>query len=773
MFYPTISSETSEYVEGLHPFIDFWFEDLRHYNLASAVGYKDEDGDFLVGNSKGFLMKMDFIFVNTWQFTEVADNYRRTCTSVIKDDGYYIKDAPNTVTYNDFWKRETRRRRLGMTAKCKLYKRDIAAYNACTTDEERSRFLHDVRITGDHYSYLNYGRISRTPNEQEKNELIKEGRLKQKTIVSFPRFWDGDYWNFKVDEFVAKNGFHLAKGKARRKGYSNKRGHQGANTINLNPGVTIIFAAFLIDYLTDGGATSDMLKRNLDWFENKTFWKRGYITEDLTNIELGYKLRNTGNKKYGWLSKAISVTCQNNPDAAIGKQAVEVDFEEAGKFPNLQQALDVTLSTTEDGSETIGTVRVYGTGGTKGANWLPFCNAFLKPASNGMMPFENVWDVNSRHLHCGFFHPQILNMAPFMDEHGNSQLVKAFLVDKEKKQITKKEKTSEEYAVYCSQRANSPSEAFNIETDNIYSSQELTDHIKWVRLNQDAIYYKDGQFILTGSPDKDYKLEFKTNEQLHLEGNKVHSYIMNVPLLRSDDPHGCWRIFNEPKRIDGVVPDNLYYLVVDPVGKDKSIKELTTRNSLNAIYVMSYPNQYGVVADEIQAIYVGRRDNALIACSEEALRGAIYYNGKVLPETDRGSVVQDFKSWHCANRLMKDPVASLSTKVLDGSAVNYGIYIGEGSNAVDATINLKELLYEKVNVNEDGTFKYKLHYIKDLPTLIELQQFSITGNFDRHSALRLFPFARNLFVSKKMKSSNPRNQTTLLSNIGLYRDVNY
>lgn len=35
--------------------------------------------------------------------------------------------------------------------------------------------------------------------------------------MGFPRYWDGDYWNFKIDEFIANNKFHLTKAKARRK----------------------------------------------------------------------------------------------------------------------------------------------------------------------------------------------------------------------------------------------------------------------------------------------------------------------------------------------------------------------------------------------------------------------------------------------------------------------------------------------------------------------------------------------------------------------------
>ena len=189
MKYPTIDPNVIEFEPNLHSFIDYVNSDLTIYPTATSLGYKDEDYDFLVGDSGGFLMKMDFIFVNTWQFTEVADFFRKTCSSPIKDDGVYTFAKKGTVEYKQFWRRETQRRRLGMTAKCKLYRKDIHLYNACTTDAERSQYLHELRITGDHYHYLNYGRINRTPNADERDALISAGRLKQKLITSFPRFW--------------------------------------------------------------------------------------------------------------------------------------------------------------------------------------------------------------------------------------------------------------------------------------------------------------------------------------------------------------------------------------------------------------------------------------------------------------------------------------------------------------------------------------------------------------------------------------------------------
>jgi hypothetical protein len=97
------------------------------------------------------------------------------------------------------------------------------------------------------------------------------------------------------------------------------------------------------------------------------------------------------------------------------------------------------------------------------------------------------------------------------------------------------------------------------------------------------------------------------------------------------------------------------------------------------------------------------------------------------------------------------------------------VYIGEGDNAVNGIIQLKRWLYEIINVNEDGSFVYRLHYIPDLPTLLELQQYNIKGNFDRISALRVLTFERLAYITKKKKPDYQQGQRTFLSEVGLYK----
>lgn len=319
------------YKRGDIPFIDYLCEDKSKYPKASeGISYitnkplYDPDNDFLIGNSGGILMNIDFIVINIERLSKAADTF--------DEYGTYCDYDLSTPAYESFWQRETSRRKKGVFIKAKLYYKDIPKFfDANTTDEERESLLQPLRITGAHYTYLNYGRIERTPNDKERARLKREGAEHVETVMGFPRYWDGDYWNFKIDEFIANNKFHLTKAKARRKGFSYKRGSQAANTINLFPNVTVTLAADQLAYLTDKGATTFMAKKCLDHFEEHTFWKRGYISEAIDDILMGYRVSTKGLKNFGWLSNLYSVAIGKNESAAVGKKAIEIDFEEAGK----------------------------------------------------------------------------------------------------------------------------------------------------------------------------------------------------------------------------------------------------------------------------------------------------------------------------------------------------------------------------------------------------------------------------------------------------------
>lgn len=744
------------YETGRSPFIDYILEDKESYKpLSSSIcrftgkPWIDRDNDFLIGESGGVLMKIDFIFVGTEIFSRVADFYEKHGCYCLEPD-----DSPNAIK---FWQREMDRRVKGVQAYCKLYIKDIPTYLAAKSDAERKALLHKVRITGDHYNYLNYGRIERAPNEKERKQLDKEGRFKVNTVEGFPRFWDGDYWNFKIDELIANNSCNLCKAKARRKGFSYKRGSQAANTINANKNVTVTLAADQMDYLTEKGATSYMVKVNLDWYEDKTYWRRGYLSENFDKgIELGYKKSKEGQKAFGFRSKLLSVAIGKNESAAVGKKAIETDFEEAGKCPNLQKALDVMMSNSESGAMRIGTIRVYGTGGTKGANWEAFSNCFYNPGKNDMLPMENIWDANSRHAVCGFFFPQIWDYEPFIED-GNSLLFASWKDDYDKKRGAEKEKDAGEYNIYVGQRANSPNEAFTNTQENIFHSPELTNHINAIKYDKSNHFYEDGWYILD-----DGRVRFVTKqeciERAIFGSDRFHEYITDVPHNSKTDVHGCIREFYSPIPNDG----NLYFISYDPYRVDKNKEEVSTKNSLASFQVWMRTNsKTPYMGKRLVASYCGRLDT-MEAVDKLVLYACLRWNCKVLYEAGTGELVTNFKKWGYRDKLLKDPSSYINRSVDGPRITGYGIVIGDGDIKLEGMRMVRDFLYEIVGKTSDDTPIYRFNQIYDISFLLELDRFIFGRNADRLSSaiVAMFEFRKDsLLLEREANSKSKTNNT--------------
>lgn len=744
------------YETGRSPFIDYILEDKESYKpLSSSIcrftgkSWIDRDNDFLIGESGGVLMKIDFVFVGTEIFSRVADFYEKHGCYCLEPD-----DSPNAIK---FWQREMDRRVKGVQAYCKLYIKDIPAYLAAKSDAERKALLHKVRITGDHYNYLNYGRIERAPNEKERKQLDKEGRFKVNTVEGFPRFWDGDYWNFKIDELIANNSCNLCKAKARRKGFSYKRGSQAANTINANKNVTVTLAADQMDYLTEKGATSYMVKVNLDWYEDKTYWRRGYLSENFDKgIELGYKKSKEGQKAFGFRSKLLSVAIGKNESAAVGKKAIETDFEEAGKCPNLQKALDVMMSNSESGAMRIGTIRVYGTGGTKGANWEAFSNCFYNPGKNDMLPMENIWDANSRHAVCGFFFPQIWDYEPFIED-GNSLLFASWKDDYDKKRGAEKEKDAGEYNIYVGQRANSPNEAFTNTQENIFHSPELTNHINAIKYDKSNHFYEDGWYILD-----DGRVRFVTKqeciERAIFGSDRFHEYITDVPHNSKTDVHGCIREFYSPIPNDG----SLYFISYDPYRVDKNKEEVSTKNSLASFQVWMRTNsKTPYIGKRLVASYCGRLDT-MEAVDKLVLYACLRWNCKVLYEAGTGELVTNFKKWGYRDKLLKDPSSYINRSVDGPRITGYGIVIGDGDIKLEGMRMVRDFLYEIVGKTSDDTPIYRFNQIYDISFLLELDRFIFGRNADRLSSaiVAMFEFRKDsLLLEREANSKSKTNNT--------------
>lgn len=742
------------------PFVEYVREDKSRYQTATDAGYYDPDGDFLIGDSGGFLMNISFVFVNTHLLRKAAITYEK--------NGEYIDAPVDSPAHRRFRIQEETRRKQGYTANCKLPYEYISVYKAYIDAgevEKANKYVKPLRISGEHYNFINYGIISKL--DEGSVIVSNSGKVTGVKSDGIPLFFGSQYWWYKSKEFARTNGYHIICGKSRRAGFSYMEAIGSANTINLNPKASVIHAASDKKYLIKGRSISRMSMMQLTHYDFNTPFKRGFISRNLEDIILGYKTKQGDDAGYQSHILSIPITT-SNPDAAVGKDAIEIKCEEMHVFDTFDDFMTVTEPTTRTGSIVTGFISAWGTGGSKDANWVVFEKNFYNPNGFHFMPFENVWDIDCRDKTCGYFKPYIDSLQGFtadgrrsMDKDGNTDYDVAIEISEAERLINKTEsKTIQEHITYCGQYSNMPSESFSSTTDNLFTSEILDKHINRVRHNPDYKFYTDGMVVRV----TDKKFVFKSNIKLFDEGFKVHSYIEDVPPRATHDPHGCMRVWHHPF-VDpktGKVPD-IYSISYDPVGKDKEV--VTSKNSYNSISVWMNPNEYFPNVTKLRVANFFGRPMTMEEADEIAYYMCMYYGGHdrvMLAEINRGETKSNFKKRGALKLLAKEPIVVWDTKIKESMVSSYGINLDNDIRKLQGLKLLQAMLYKVVGKDEDDNDIVFLETIPDLSFLIELQKWRIDGNFDRVSDAIVEAFAdkrAEITASRKLKKESEAKKT--------------
>lgn len=712
--------------DGKYPFLEYIEEPDKEkkYKKASDCGWYDPHNNFLIGDSGGFLLNIrPGKFVNTELFNEAARTYQAT--------GKYTQFKVDSIPHRQFRRRECDRRRNGFSAPCW---------------QNPDGSIEDVWITGGHYNFLNYTRMERT---DESSVIVTEHGATAKKIYSFPSFIDAQFWTWQIIEFCRRNGLHLIIDKTRRGGFSYIMAADSSNEVNLSKHKVVIHVAADNKYLIKQGGLSDFAVNNLKFFEEKTPFKRGIFSPTTDSFKLGYRMKNGVEADDSWSSSLLSVSANNNPDCAIGKDAVTIKVEELSTMQNFDEFMNVTEPTMTVGTRTTGTLMAWGT--ATAANMQIFEQNFYNPRAFRFMAFENVWDNDARNEVCGFFKSYAWGLegeidgVKGFDEDGNSNLrIGLQLAARERIEKKKIAKTFAEYLNYLGQRALFPAESFSSASENIFSSEALNKFEDKLRVDNSYKFYTDGELFEDGTK----KIYFKSNARIRIENPdmKTYDYIQGVPRRGNEDPHGCIRVWFAPEYEETYIGDRLirsilpgtYVAVYDPVGIDKDKKEITDRHSHNSIFVIEMPRERNGFKPKLCAAYYGRTER-LEEADEKFYRLCKWYNciGTGLVEINRGETVSNFRKWKATKYLGYEPLYVWDSAVKEKVSTSYGYNIGSGPKKLDGLRLLKEFLYEVIGKNEFGEDIYVFERFLDYQTILELKKFNAEGNFDRISSLIL------------------------------------
>ena len=641
------------------------------------------------------------MLANTQEFSRAGKHFL--------EHGFYCGDPQGSAAYFEYWAEELRR---------------------CT----KGYSVGDVSITGHHYFYLNYVQI----------KLTDKGNKK---IVSFPNFWDGDYEYFWLQE-IARNGIdpvdyerlnlstfvdkahmdgsrHLIVGKARRKGFSYKNAALVTNTFNTERNSYTLLCAFDKKYLYPKGIMA-MVTDNMNFLNEHTGWaKRRQVVDKQNHRRASYLEYMSGQQvEKGYKSEVEAITFKDNPDAARGKDASIVIFEECGAFDNLKASYLATKPTVEDGGITTGQMILFGTGGDMAGGTIDFESMFYNPEAYNLLPITNIWDDGADHTTCGYFFPAFKNKIGHMDVNGNSDMVGARQSeDAKREQIKRDSKDAGVLDKHITEYPFTPKEAFLQHTSNIFPTATL---LEWRNELMRSGMFKSlavAGHLIQGKDG----VKLKPDDRLRP--------VLKFPVQRGDDTTGCVVMYQSPYKENGEVPRDLYIIAHDPYAQDGR------GQSLGAAYVIKRVNALSQPDDMIVASYIGRPDtqdeynNTLFLLAK-------YYNARIGFENDRGEVIPFAKRHKLMQHLLPeveifDKTDNVRIRKLGRS---YGMSMGSKERKGQAEIYLRDWLKTPRGRNESGEIRLNLHQIYDIALIDELVKYNRRGNFDRVSALMVGMF---------------------------------
>lgn len=656
-------------------------------------------------------------FVCSNDLTWLADEF--------KVKGYY--------PYQDEWediKREINDKRPSRLAEI-LPTYEMMSYSAQQfADITLDRFINGTSIagvpyTGEQLFYLNVVQIERVKKLASK----KGGKGIGVRVADFPKFWDEDYKYFttcdiarwgigedgnriaayrelcskSMDLGLVEGEDNLAGGlshvwlKPRGVGASWKGATWNAYNLFLVPDTQNFIFALTNNYLADKDGIfmkfmkiRDFIQSNC-WFLRKNFWKASPTDKTYAT---GLKLPD--DTIQGFNSSVSGVVTDGNTDVARGKRG-NATFEEFGTFTGVAETWEKYYASINEYGVSFAQARGFGTGGDKDARYEDLEKMFRDPASYFIIKFKNVYEEGGSVA--AMFTPSYINITD-TDACGNSQKEFAKAKQDEQRELKKAADDPSILTTYCAEFPYEPNEAFNASGVNI-----LPVELAKQALNRLKITNIDRKVVAYG------KLEAIPNRGVRFIPTEDKPYEA-FPVKNGHDTESCVCILHQPYRdpVTGLVPENLYSIVIDPYSQAES----TDSPSVGDIRVIENIN--GITrtkGDIVVAWYRGRPKGPK---GQDKLCEILYnlaelYNAKIGIENDQPGEVISY------GRIHNDTKGKRFINYLEGQ---FTLNIDTPGGKIVSTKGTKRVfgMHMTADRKEEGMLLYK-NWLETPRTVIE------------------------------------------------------
>ncbi len=429
--------------------------------------------------------------------------------------------------------------------------------------------------------------------------------------------------------------------------------------------------------------------------------------------------------KRGKGTRIVHVTYEDNPEASVGQGPVVSIIEEIALVDNLLKVLGANEPGLKRNNK-FGSILGIGTAGNI-ERIADSKMVFENSEQYHFLKFPDLWENRPKGI--GMFIPGYYVDNSLRDENGNQNVEEAYNIEMSIR--AEKAKADSSYALdaYMMDRPIVPSEMFLSGNANIFPISLLREQLNNVEIKDlFTTYSYKGELEWNKS---------KTGVTFNLDiTNRLQPILLTNLDVYKGNLKGC-PIFYEAPEENTPAPTqkrSLYKVVYDPIKDDISGTSLA---SIIVYKGISENNWAAGLQDDIVAEYIGRYDK-VDDIHDLAVKMAIYYNAKIMVETNIPDFIRYCKREGWYNLLQVKPIDAISRAVKNpGKKYDVGIDMTSPALQEQAEQLWRQWLLTDWKVTENGKVLKNLNKLKSLSILRQLILYDRKGNYDHVSSLKL------------------------------------
>lgn len=415
-----------------------------------------------------------------------------------------------------------------------------------------------------------------------------------------------------------------------------------------------------------------------------------------------------------------------NPQAAVGTRPTVMLIEEVGLLPNVLTVHGAN-QTCQIRRTKFGSSYYCGTAGNM-EKIMESKIIFEDPEVYGFLPYKDHWENRKKPI--GLFMPATYCDNDFKDENGNTDVVASLEQELYVRAQKRKASSSSALDEYMMSRPLKPSEMFMSPGGNVFPVYKIRERI--AEIESKSLFDLRASVGILEYVDK----KTKTGVRWVEDKNRIRKPIkeLNLDHYKGDLSSSIVVYEHPPERLpSSSYNKSLYKVVYDPVKDDNGGTSLASILVHKGFAADSWEEG---MQDTIVAEFIGRLDQ-VEELHEIAIKLALYYNCKILPETNIPDFVRYARMENRYTILQLSPFIAIS-KAIANPGRKYDVGVTMSTNlGIHCEQLIRQRLLEKWKTTEDGRELTNIDKLLSLRLLYELANYDRKANCDHVSAYKL------------------------------------